>query len=98
MLHDYIAILKALKVSPEPLSGTAVGRALGLYNTTATSRLRELAEFGLTEKVYTSEHIHLWTITRSGRAVLGLLETLGTVEMEGDREGGGEAANHDEGA
>ena len=93
MLRDYISILKALKSSPDPLSGTAAGRALGLYNTTATSRLRELGEFGLVEQAYASEHIHLWVITRRGRAFLGLLETLDAVGMNGAR--GDKAAQPD---
>jgi len=76
MLSDYINILKALKKNVGPMSGSAVGKALGLYNTTATSRLRELAKFGLVERTYASDHIHLWVISYNGKALLELLVIL----------------------
>ncbi len=88
MLSDYLSIMKVLKKNVEPMSGSATGKALGLYNTTATSRLKELSEVGLVEQTYATGHIHLWTISYSGKAVLELLVTLDDMDMEDIMDGG----------
>ena len=76
MLHHYIDLLLFIKNNGEPMSGNAIAKQKKMFNTTVQSRLQELEQVGLVEKVYRSKHMNLWGITYNGKAVLELLTVI----------------------